>query len=223
MNLQPTVYLVDPDGPTREDIEKQTNLMGFRFKPFASGHEFLAAFDPAEAGCIVLELRVPGFNGLQIQQRLRESGATMPVVFISTGPSVSIAVHAMRAGALHFLEKPIRENDLWATIQEAVQVDHRRRQVKLKQDEVDERLRGLTEKEQAVLEMMGAGLAKQVIASELGVSVRTIEHHRTQLMRKLNTNSLAGLLQLALSKTNEPSGGNGRSHHDQDHLMRSSR
>jgi two-component system response regulator FixJ len=222
MNLQPTVYLVDPDGPTREDIEKQTNLMGFRCKPFASGHEFLAAFDPAEAGCIVLELRVPGFNGLQIQQRLRDSGATMPVVFISTGPSVSIAVHAMRAGALHFLEKPIRENDLWAAIQEAVQVDHRRRQVKLKQDEVDERLRGLTEKEQAVLEMMGAGLAKQVIASELGVSVRTIEHHRTQLMRKLNTNSLAGLLQLALSKTNEPSAGNGRPNHDHDHLMRSS-
>jgi two-component system response regulator FixJ len=222
MNLQPTVYLVDPDGPTRKDIEKQTNLMGFRCKAFASGDEFLAAFDPTEGGCIVLELRVPGLNGLQIQQQLRESGATMPVVFISAGPSVSIAVHAMRAGALHFLEKPVRENDLWAAIQEAVQIDHRRRQAKLKQDEVDERLRGLSEKEQAVLEMMGAGLAKHVIANELGVSVRTIEHHRTQLMRKLNTNSLAGLLQFALSRSNGAAPRNGRSHHDHDHLMKSS-
>jgi FixJ family two-component response regulator len=222
MNLQPTVYLVDPDGPTRKDIEQQTNLMGFRCKPFASGQEFLAAFDPADAGCIVLELRVPGINGLQIQQQLRESGATMPVVFISAGPSVSIAVHAMRAGALHFLEKPVRENDLWAAIQEAVQIDQRRRQAKLKQDEVDERLRGLTEKEQAVLDMMGAGMAKNVIAHELGVSVRTIEHHRTQLMRKLNTNSLAGLLQFALSKTNGSSSRNGRSSHDHDHLIKSS-
>ena len=202
MNRQPTVFLIDPDGAIRDSIKNLTNLMDLDCLSFVSGQEFLDGFDPARPGCLVLELRVPGVNGLQIQQWLRESGAILPVVFISTAPSVSIAVHAMRAGAVHFLEKPVRENDLWNVIQEAIQLDHQRRQAQLVQQELNDRIATLSEKEQAVLELIAEGMAKHAIATELSVSVRTIEHHRTQLMRKLRINSLAGLMQFALSKRN---------------------
>jgi FixJ family two-component response regulator len=200
MTGQPTVFLVDPDGPTRDAITRLAGLMNLQCEAFASGDDFLAAFDPARPCCVVMEIKVPGMNGLQIQKRLRESGIAMPIIFISSGPSVSIAVHAMRSGALHFLEKPVRENDLWNAIQEAMQLDEQRRQARLLRMETDERVGSLTEKEHAVLEMIADGLTKHGIASELGVSVRTVEHHRTQLMRKLQTNSLAGLMQFALTR-----------------------
>ena len=202
MSRQPTVFLVDPDEGTREAFTKLTNMMDLQCEAFTSGQEFLAALDPLRHGCIVMELKVPGINGLQIQQRLRELGSTLPLIFISVRPSVSIAVHAMRSGALHFLEKPVRENELWNVIQEALQIDEVRRQRRLLQIEVDERIGTLTEKELAVMEMIADGLAKHAIAGELGVSVRTIEHHRTQLMRKLRTNSLASLMQFAWARKN---------------------
>jgi FixJ family two-component response regulator len=202
MNHQPTVFLVDPDGTTRDAVSKLTSLMDVHCQAFSSGQEFLDALDPGEPGCIVMEIKVPGINGLQIQQRLRDQSALLPVIFISAAPSVSIAVHAMRAGALHFLEKPVRENDLWSVIQEAIQLDQHRREAKQQQAAIDERIGTLTEKEYAVLEMIADGRAKRAIAAELRVSVRTVEHHRTQLMRKLQTNSVAGLMQFALSKKN---------------------
>jgi FixJ family two-component response regulator len=213
MKYQPTVFLVDPDGPTRDALNRLTDLMELNCQAFDSAQQFLDALDPAEPGCIVMEIKVPGLNGLQIQQRLRETAVTLPVIFITTAPSVSIAVHAMRAGALHFLEKPIRENDLWAVIQEAIQLDQQRRHAKRLREEAEERVGTLTEKEQAVLEMIAEGRAKHSIASELGVSIRTIEHHRTQLMRKLQTNSLAGLMQFALSQKNGHLPSDGLSNH----------
>jgi FixJ family two-component response regulator len=202
MNHQPTVFLVDPDGSTRDAIRKLTSLMDVHCRAFTSGQEFLDALDPGEPGCIVMEIKVPGVNGLQIQQRLRDQATPLPIIFISAAPSVSIAVHAMRAGALHFLEKPVRENDLWSVIQEAIQLDQHRREAKQQQAAIDERIGTLTEKEYAVLEMIAEGRAKRSIATELRVSVRTVEHHRTQLMRKLQTNSVAGLMQFAFSKKN---------------------
>ena len=199
MNLPPTVFLVDPDGPTRDTIEKLTNLIGLHCKAFASGQEFLTAFDPTEGGCIVMGIRVPGINGLQIQQRLRESGAPMPIIFITAGQACRLRSTRCGPGLAIPRKAGPRKRSLDA-IHEAVQIDDQRRQVRLKQDEVNGPLRSLTEKEQAVLEMIADGLAKHVIATELGVSVRTVEHHRTQLMRKLQTNSLAGLMQFALSR-----------------------
>jgi two-component system response regulator FixJ len=202
MNRHPTVCLIDPDEAIRDSIKNLTNLMALDCLAFGSGQEFLDAFDPGRPGCLVMELRVPGVNGLQIQQWLRESGASLPVVFISAAPSVSLAVHAMRAGAVHFLEKPVRENDLWNVIQESIELDQQRRQAQGLQQELSDRIGTLTEKEQAVLELIADGLPKHAIAGELRVSVRTVEHHRTQLMRKLRTNSLAGLMQFAFSRRN---------------------
>jgi two-component system response regulator FixJ len=202
LNTQPTVFVIDPDGPTRAAVRELASTMDLQCQEYVSGQEFLEVFDPSRAGCAVLEVKVPGITGLQIQEALVRRGATLPVVFLSARPSVSIAVHAMRAGALHFFEKPFREHDLWIAIQEAVQLDEQRRAARLRAGELEERLGTLTEKEYAVLEMIAQGKNKRAIATELGVSVRTIEHHRTQLMRKLKTNSLAGLLHVAMSLGN---------------------
>lgn len=200
MSRQPTVFLVEPDRPTRNAITRLAGLMNLDCEAFETGQELFAAFDLTRPGCVVTEIKVPGMNGLEIQQRLRDLGSTLSVIFISSGPSVSIAVHAMRSGALHFLEKPVRENDLWNAIQEALQLEEQRHQMMLLRREVDELVGMLTEKEQAVLEMIADGLAKSAIASELGVSVRTVEHYRTQLMRKLQTNSLADLMQFVSNR-----------------------
>ena len=144
--------------------------------------------------------------------------ATLPVIFLTASASVSIAVHAMRMGALHFLEKPFHEHDLWSAIQEAIHIDGERRRTKSVQETIDAGVSILTEKELAVLELLADCKNKQAMASDLGVSVRTIEHHRTQLMRKLKTNSIAGLLRFALNmrrsaanvlEKSHPSGQNG--------------
>jgi FixJ family two-component response regulator len=208
MSTQPTVFVVDPDGPTRDAVRNLVSTMELQCEAYDSGQEFLDQFDPSRPGCVVLEVRVPGIDGLQIQKTLIERGAALPVVFLSGRASVSIAVHAMRAGALHFFEKPFRDYDLWTAVQEAVQLDHQRRLAKLRQEELDERLGVLTEKEYAVLEMICEGRTKKAMAMEMGVSVRTIEHHRTQLARKLQVHSLAGLLHFAMSLKN----GNGKGH-----------
>ena len=121
------------------------------------------------------------------------------MIFLTASASISIAVHAMRMGAFHFLEKPFHEHDLWTAIQEAIQVDQERRKAGSLQEALEERIGMLSEKEFAVLELLAECKNKRVMAEELGVSVRTIEHHRTQLMRKLKTNSIAGLLRFALT------------------------
>jgi two-component system response regulator FixJ len=200
MSRQPTVFLVDPDGPTRAAITKLAALMNLHCEAFDAGQEFIAVVDPARPGCVVMEIKLPGMHGLQIQQRLRDLGSTLPVIFISSRPSVSIAVQAMRSGALHFLEKPVCENDLWNTMRQAMQLDEQRRQVTLLKWEVDQLVGMLTETEQAALKMIADGWAESAIASELGVSVRTVEYYRTQLMRKLQTNSLADLMLFASNR-----------------------
>ena len=199
MNTVPTIFVVEPDPATCESIKKIAGLLALGCETYASGQEFLDAFDRHQPGCLVLEIRIPGMNGLQIQQKLVEAGVTLPVIFLTGWASVSIAVHVMRSGALHFLEKPFHEHDLWAAIQEAIQIDQERRKARSVQEAMEARLSILTEKEFAVLELLTDCKSKQAMAEELGVSVRTIEHHRTQLMRKLKTNSIAGLLRFALT------------------------
>jgi len=173
--------------------------MDTRCEIYSDGRAFLDVFDKNRTGCLILEIQIPGVNGLQIQQKLNEAHATLPLIFLTTTASVSIAIHAMRLGAIHFLEKPFHSIDLWKTIQEAIEIDRQRRQTKLLHEGIRTRLEMLSEKEIAVMELIADCKTKGVIAKELGISVRTVEHHRTQLMRKLKANSIAGLLRFALT------------------------
>jgi FixJ family two-component response regulator len=199
MNIKPTIFVAEPDPAICQSVKAVASLLELGCESFSTGQEFLDAFDRCRAGCLVLEIRIPGVNGLQIQQKLAEMGAVLPLIFLTSAASVSIAVHAMRMGAFHFLEKPFHEHDLWSAIQEAIQLDHERRKAATLREAIDERIGMLSEKEIVVLQLLADCKNKQAMAEELGVSVRTVEHHRTQLMRKLKTNSVAGLLHLALA------------------------
>ena len=201
---RPTIFVADPDLATCESIKAIADAMECACRTYASGQEFLDAFDEDRPGCLVLEIRIPGGNGLQIQKQLAEKGASLPLIFLTAAASVSVAVHAMRMGAVHFLEKPLRERELWSAMQEAIQIDARRRKARALERHVVDRLSTLSEREFAVLKLLADCKSKLAMAQELNVSVRTIEHHRTQLMRKLRTNSVAGLLRFALAIDNSP-------------------
>lgn len=150
----------------------------------------------------MLEVRIPDVNGLEIQERLAAQGAVIPVVFLTTQTTVSIAVRAMRVGAVHFMEKPFREHELWDTVQEAILLDARRRRAAERCETLEGQLAQLTPKEQQVLEMIAEGKSKQVIASKAGISVRTVELRRSRLMKKLGLSNLIELVVFALSACN---------------------
>ncbi len=198
MKTEPTVFVVDADGPTRDAIRDLAYTMNLRCKPYASGHEFLNAYAVWQPGCLVLEVRIPDINGFDIQERLAAQGATIPTVFLTGQATVSIAVRAMRAGALHFLEKPLRENELWDVIEEAILVDQKRRCALVQREELEDRLAKLTPKERQLLGMIARGKSKNAIASQLGVCVRTVELRRKQLMKQLGMSSLVELVHFAL-------------------------
>jgi FixJ family two-component response regulator len=198
MSTSPTVYVVDPDEATRDSLRNLAAIMNLHCETFALGQEFLNAYDPLRTGCLILEIKVPGINGLQIQQILVKRRATLPLIFLCTQSSVAIAVHAMRSGALQFFEKPCREDDMWRAVQEAIQLDEQRRQARLREEEVERSLARLTERERLVLEMIVEGKTKLAMAADLGVSVRTIEYYRAQLVKKLKTSTQAGFLRLLI-------------------------
>jgi len=202
MNNEPTVFLVDADGPTRDAVRDLAHTMNLPCEVYTSGQAFLDAYVPLRPGCVVLEVRIPDVNGLEIQQRLAAQGALIPVVFLSARAPVSIAVRAMRGGAVHFLEKPFREHELWDTIREAILLDAKRRRAAAEREALGEQLADLAPEERQVLEMIAEGKSKQTIASEAGVSVRTIELRRSRLMNKLGLGSLVELVVFGLTACN---------------------
>ena len=202
INNEPTVFLVDADGPTRDAVRELVHTMNLPCEAYTSGQAFLDAYVPLRAGCVVLEVRIPDVNGLEIQQRLAAQGATIPVVFLSAQAAVSIAVRAMRGGAVHFLEKPFRDHELWDTIKEAILLDAKRRRAAAEREALEGQLADLTPGQWQVLEMIAQGKSKQTMASEAGVSVRTIELRRSRLMTKLGLGSLVELVSFALTACN---------------------
>jgi two-component system response regulator FixJ len=198
MKSEPTVYVVDADGHTRDAVRSLVYMMNLRCETYPSGQDFFDSFSAAQPGCVVLEVRIPDINGLEIQARLAAQGSLVPLVFLASPSTVSIAVRAMRAGALHFLEKPFREHELWDAIQEAVSLDRRRRTEFVQRQQLDGRLARLSAKERRLLEMIALGTPKKAMAAELGVCIRTIELRRNDLMRKLDVSSATDLVRFAV-------------------------
>ena len=193
-----TVFIVDDDAVARDAVVGLVESMGMHAKAYANPQDFLREYDPAEPGCLILEVRMPGMSGLEMQQKLAQEPISPPIIFVTAFGDVSVAVAAMKGGAVDFLEKPFRSLELWESVHRAVELDDQRRRSTMSKADLVNRLDRLTPGERSVLERLVAGQSKQAIASELGLSIRTIEVRRSKLMRKLQASSLAELIRIAL-------------------------
>jgi FixJ family two-component response regulator len=199
----PAVCVVDDDDAFRDSLVWLLESAGHRVVRFASAEDLLAHWHPENRGCILLDIRMPGLTGLQLQAELGRRGYTAPVVFITGHGDVSMAVTAMRKGALHFLEKPFNDEVLLGIVATALEVDAQRYGRRARRAALAARLERLTPREREVMNRVAAGKLNKVTADELGVSIKTVEAHRSQLMRKLEVDSTAQLVRLLLELGDE--------------------
>ena len=198
-----TVFVVDDDEAVRTSLRLLLKSVGLPVETFASAQEFLDQFDPDRAGCLVLDIRMPGVSGLELQQHLNDRHSIMPVVFITGHGDVPMAVEAMQAGAVDFIQKPFRDQDLIDRINRALEKDREMRSELRERDEIRRRMSQLTPREREVLELVTQGKANKVIAGDLNVSQRTVEIHRARVMEKMGANSLAHLVRMVIEAHRE--------------------
>ena len=193
------VHLVDDDEAIRRSVGFMLKTSGYHVRTYDSGVEFLKGAPNLEAGCILLDVRMPGMDGLEVQAALRDKGVTLPVVIMTGHGDVSLAVQAMKAGAVDFIEKPFEKAVLLSAIEHGVE---RLRKSAANLDRADEaavRLQALTPREREVLEGLAKGLPNKTIAYDLGISPRTVEIHRANVMSKLGVRSLSEALRIAFA------------------------
>lgn len=200
-----TVFIVDDDAAVRESMALFMSSAGIPSRTFASAVDFLRAYDPDAPGCILLDVRMPGMSGIELQQRLDELGATLPVIFLTAFADVPTAVGALKAGAVDFLQKPVRPDELVERVRQALDVDARARARGAEDAEARTRLDHLTGREVQILRMVTDGMTNKAIARELGLSRRTVETHRANVMRKMGAHSLAELMRMVGDRL-EPAG-----------------
>jgi two-component system, LuxR family, response regulator FixJ len=194
----PTIYVVDDDEGVRNSLRFLLKSVGLATRTLASAREFLETYRPGQPGCVVLDVRMPGMSGLELQQQLNLRGAIIPVIFITGHGDIPMAVEAMQHGAFDFLQKPFRDQDLIDRIQRALERDGRNRATLAQHERIRERFDSLTPREREVLTLMTRGKPNKVMAADLGVSQRTVEIHRARVMEKTGAASLAQLVRMAM-------------------------
>lgn len=192
------VFVVDDDEAVRDSLALLIHSVGLSVTTFSSATEFVEAYDPSVRACLILDVRLPGMSGLELQQKLSDDGADLPIVFITGHGDVPMAVRAMRRGAVDFLQKPFSDQDLLDRVQQALADQSARRQEMESKATLAQRIESLTPREQEVMKLVVEGHANKVIANRLGLSQRTVEVHRAHIMRKMEANSLAQLVRIAL-------------------------
>ena len=196
MTNRPTLFLVDDDPAISRALASAGQLLGLPVLSFSSAAQFLRCYDRSQPGCLILDIKMPGMSGLELQQKLITEGIHLPVIMISGHADVRIAVEAMSRGAITLLEKPFRLDELLAHIRRAVELDAERRVSQAQRDQAEALWTQLTPKEREVLELIRAGKSNKQIASDLHLSLRAVEDRRARLMRRLQVRTLAELLQL---------------------------
>ena len=200
MKDQPqTVFVVDDDDAVRDSLRMLLKSAGVRTEPFASAHEFLSSYPPSQPGCLLLDVRMPGMSGLEMQHELNLRGAMIPVIFITGHGDIPMAVEAMQHGAFDFLQKPFRDEELLDRVQRALVRDNENRERLRLTDRIRERLPSLSPREREVLDLVTRGKANKMVAGDLGVSQRTIEIHRAHVMQKMEAGSLAELVRMMMT------------------------
>jgi RNA polymerase sigma factor (sigma-70 family) len=195
---EPTVFVVDDDEAMRSSLKWLIESTGMAVRTFDSADAFLAGYSPDWTGCLLLDVRMPGMSGLELQAYLAQAGYRLPVIIITGHGDVAMAVKAMQAGALDFVEKPFHDEDLLASIHRALAADIEARAQRSQHAEVLARLAELTPREHEVMDLVTAGKSNREIATALGVSTKTVEAHRARVMDKMQAGSLADLVRMAL-------------------------
>ena len=198
------VHLIDDDDAVRDALTLLMAEAGMTVRSYRSALDFLGKSHAAAAGCIVSDIRMPGMDGLQLQSKLRAGGDTTPIIFITGHGDVPMAVQALRAGAMDFIEKPFDEDVLLESVRRALKVSERNHMREAASGEIAERLASLTTREQQVLDGLLVGRANKVIAFDLGMSMRTVEVHRAHIMQKMKARSLSELVRLVMTVRGEP-------------------
>ena len=195
---EPKVYVVDDDEAMRDSLKWLLESRGLKVEPYASAEAFLQAFNSDFSGCLVLDVRMPGMSGMDLHERLQARASTLPVVFITGHGDVPMAVSALKKGAADFIEKPFNDRDMLALVESCMKQDRAAAAKRAESASVTLRLDSLTQREREVLGLIVAGKLNKQIADGLGISIKTVEVHRSRVMEKMGANSVAELVQLVL-------------------------
>lgn len=199
MNTESTVFVIDDDQAMRNSLKWLIESVGMKVETYGSADEFIRNYYPGRAGCLLLDVRMPGMSGLELQEHFVDHQISIPIIIITGHGDVPMAVRAMKSGAIDFIEKPFNDELLLESIRNALDLDVERRMQQSERAEIATRLAQLTPREHEVMEMVTNGKANKEIASALGVSAKTVEAHRARVMEKMEAESLADLVKMVMA------------------------
>lgn len=201
---EPTVFIVDDDQAVARSLRWLIEIVRLGVETFASAQAFLENYDASKPGCLVLDVRMPGISGLELQERLTARRINIPIIFITGHGDVQMAVRALQAGAFDFVEKPFNDQDLLDRIQKAIAFDAERRAKEAQRAQLQALFTSLTAREREVLDLVVEGMSNKAIANTLGLSAKTVEVHRAKVMEKMHARSISDLVKMAMQKTEVP-------------------